>query len=84
MRRAKKNGLLAVLPLVVSTALVLSACGGGSDDADNAQQNPAPVTDTSTGAVTGSSAGTGTTTGTGTSSGSTSPMGPMSPSGTAP
>ena len=52
MRRAKKQGLLAVLPLVVSTALVLSACGGGSDDADNtAQQDPAAVTDT-TGAAT--------------------------------
>ena len=48
MRRAKKQGLLAVLPLVVSTALVLSACGGGSDDADNtAQQDPGAVTDTS-------------------------------------
>ena len=48
VRRAKKQGLLAVLPLVVSTALVLSACGGGSDDADNtAQQDPGAVTDTS-------------------------------------
>jgi ABC-type branched-subunit amino acid transport system substrate-binding protein len=48
VRRAKKQGLLAVLPLVVSTALVLSACGGGSDDADNtAQQDPGAVADTS-------------------------------------
>ena len=40
--RAKNRGLLAVLPLAVSTALVLSACGGGSDGSDNAaQQVPA-------------------------------------------
>lgn len=66
MRRAKKHGLLAVLPLVVSTALVLSACGGGSDDADNAQQNPAPVTDTTGAATTDTSGSTTTGTDTGT------------------
>jgi hypothetical protein len=62
VRRAKKRGLLAVLPLVVSTALVLSACGGGGkgDAANTAQQNPGTATDTS-GAATGTS---GTTAGT--------------------
>ena len=47
MRRAKKHGLLAVLPVVLSSALILSACGGGSDDADNAaQQEPVAIADT--------------------------------------
>ena len=43
MRRAKKHGALAVLPIVLSSALILSACGGGSGDADKAAQAPAPA-----------------------------------------
>jgi hypothetical protein len=46
VRRAKKHGLLAVLPVVLSSALILTACGGGSDDADNAAQVPAVAADT--------------------------------------
>ncbi|HUR75532.1 MAG TPA: ABC transporter substrate-binding protein, partial [Sporichthya sp.] len=66
MRRAKKHGLLAVLPLVVSTALVLSACGGGGNDAANtAQQNPGAATDTNSApaADTSGAAAPGTDTG---------------------
>ncbi len=58
MRRAKKHGLLAVAPVVMSAALVLSACGGGSSDAENtAQQDPGAVTDTGA-APTDTAAGT--------------------------
>ena len=50
MRRLKKQGLLALTPLVLSTTLVLSACGGGGDDSDSAAQDAvtAPVTDAET------------------------------------
>ncbi|GAA0629626.1 hypothetical protein GCM10009547_36620 [Sporichthya brevicatena] len=63
MRRAKKHGLLAVLPIVVSSALILSACGGGSDDADNAaQQDPGAVAaDVGAAPADASGAATGTT-----------------------
>ncbi|WP_019877511.1 ABC transporter substrate-binding protein [Sporichthya polymorpha] len=47
MRRAKKQGLLAALPLVVSGALILSACSGGSgSDENTAQQEPVSALDT--------------------------------------
>jgi ABC-type branched-subunit amino acid transport system substrate-binding protein len=69
VRRAKKHGLLAVLPVVLSSALILSACGGGSDDADNAaQENPAAVADTGVAPVdeaAGAATDTGTTAGSG-------------------
>ncbi len=48
MRRTKRNGLVAALPVLVSTALVLSACGGGDDADDAAQQSPQSVTETAT------------------------------------
>ena len=53
--------------LTAVAALTLSACGGGSDDADNAQQDPGAVTDTTGAATTDDTSGatnTGTDTGT--------------------
>ncbi len=44
--RVHTRRMLAATPLVLSAALVFSACGGGNDDAANsAQQDPAAVTD---------------------------------------
>jgi ABC-type branched-subunit amino acid transport system substrate-binding protein len=52
MRRANRRGLLTVPPLALSLALVLSACGGGSENADtSAQQRVGTVTATTAAAA---------------------------------
>ena len=56
MSRRSRRPLFAALPLAVSAALVLGACGGGSDanDAnDTAQQDPAAVTGAAPAPVSG-------------------------------
>jgi ABC-type branched-subunit amino acid transport system substrate-binding protein len=58
MRRAKNHGLLAVLPLVVSSALILGACGGGNgSDENTAQQDPAAAVDAGTDATSNTAPG---------------------------
>ncbi len=52
--RVHSRRFLAATPLVLSTALVLSSCGGGSDDAANsAQQQPVGVTEAAGAPVAG-------------------------------
>ncbi len=53
MSRRSRRPLFAVLPLAVSAALVLSACGGGGDADGAAQEAPAAVTDTAAAPVEG-------------------------------
>ncbi|MBA3745843.1 MAG: ABC transporter substrate-binding protein, partial [Sporichthya sp.] len=62
MKNFRTSRVLAAAPLALSLALVLSACGGGSDDAANsAQQDPGAVTDSVGAATDTAGAATGTT-----------------------